>query len=233
MSSFEYENYSDGEWDDRGDLAWNEYDWQQYLKQNDQEISRFLSFYNKLKHQPDHLDDVAHLMGWDSGDWAPGDESSEQSSWDEKKDDEDGPDEDLQPYTIHKHPVFIVTRGLYQNLYHVWEQYSAQGLNHIFNPAVTWKFAASLHAGEINAIMAINALDMGDYSLAICHLKNALSAINHSFSILQNIPQKTPTMATLHQEATIALFDLREVWLRVMNDCREENRRRKADGDKD
>jgi hypothetical protein len=73
MSGFEYDNDAEGEWEERGDLAWNEYDWQQYLKSNEKDIARFLALYQQLKHKQDHLDEIAHQMGWDREDWMPSD----------------------------------------------------------------------------------------------------------------------------------------------------------------
>ncbi|MGA2053352.1 MAG: hypothetical protein ABSH19_08575 [Opitutales bacterium] len=237
MSNFDFEAFSDGEWEDRGELAWNEFDWQQYLKQNEKEIARFLALYNQHKHVPDHLDQIAHLMGWDDQEWAPADDSaspapaappvpaSETPSPSSGEDDTD--DDEVDTYTIHKHPVFIATRGLYQHLYLVCEHFMAQGPGTVINPGLTWKFASSLHAGELNSVMAIHALDLGDFTLTICHLKNALSAVNHSLSLLHVLPlASTAYHVQFFREIQTGLFDLREIWLRVMNDCREENRRR-------
>jgi hypothetical protein len=237
MSTHDFENFSDGEWDDRGELAWNEFDWQQYLKQNEKEIARFLALYHQHKARPEHLDEVAHLMGWDDQEWAPGEEDAAETktaSANPPPAELDLPDlaeEDFDDaadtYTIHKHPVFIATRGLYQHLYLAWEHFLANGNDLSVNPSLAWKFAASLHAGELNSVMAIHALDLGDFTLTICHLKNALSAVNHSLSMLQMLPLANNSYrAQFFREVQTALFDLREIWLRVMNDCREENRRR-------
>jgi hypothetical protein len=235
MSNFDFESFSDGEWEDRGELAWNEYDWQQYLKQNEKEIARFLALHNQHKYHPDHLDQVAHLMGWDNQEWAPADESAPAAPPPVPAPDgaanpvtgEDANDDTADTYTIHKHPVFIASRGLYQHLYLVWEHFMAQGPSPLVNPNLAWKFATSLHAGELNSVMAIHALDLGDFTLTICHLKNALSAVNHSLSMLQMLPlANIAHHVQFFREIQTDLFDLREIWLRVMNDCREENRRR-------
>ncbi len=242
MSNFDYESFSDGEWEDRGELAWNEFDWQQYLKQNEKEIARFLALYNQHKHHPDHLDQVAHLMGWDDQEWAPAREdilapppaaplpvadSAPSPETPAPAPPETAENESLDTYTIHKHPVFIASRGLYQHIYLVWEHFMAQGPGALVNPGLAWKFATSLHVGELNSVMAIHALDLGDFALTICHLKNALSAVNHSLSMLQLLPlANTAHHVQFFREIQAGLFDLREIWLRVMNDCREENRRR-------
>jgi hypothetical protein len=227
MSGFDFENYSDGDWDQNEELAWNEYDWQRYLRENEREISDFLNHYHKLKHEPDHLDTIARLMGWDSEEWSPGDMAEDSAYADSDEDDRPRreSESDMDPYTIHKHPVFIVTHGLYQHLFKCWEMFTLQNQRSI-SPVMVGRLSASLHAGEINAIMAVNALDMGDYNLTICHLKNSLSAINHSLALLQKLTIKNVRILGLFQaETTRTLFDLREVWLRVMNDCREEERR--------
>ncbi len=229
MSGFDFENFSDGDWDQNEELAWNEYDWQRYLRENEREISDFLNHYHKLKHEPDHLDTIARIMGWDSEEWSPGemaeDSDFSNDSAEEPERQRREPETDLDPYTIHKHPVFIVTHGLYQHLFKCWEMFTLQNQRSL-NPVAVGRFSASLHAGEINAVMAINALDMGDFNLTICHLKNSLSAINHSLALLQKLTIKNVRILRLFQaETTRTLFDLREVWLRVMNDCREEERR--------
>jgi len=230
MSGFDFDNFSDGDWDQNEELAWNEHDWQRYLKNNEREIADFLHHYHKLKHEPDHLDTIARNMGWDHEDWSPGEFQEDAGYYGEGEEPERQrkeaeTDSDIDPYTIHKHPVFIVTHGLYQHMFKCWELFTLQNQRSL-NPVAVGRYSASLHAGEINAVMAISALDMGDYNLAVCHLKNALAAVNHTLALLQKLNIKSTRILRLYQaEASRTLFDLREVWLRVMNDCREEERR--------
>lgn len=229
MSGFEFDSFSEGEWENHEDLAWNEFDWQQYLKQSESEVDRFLDYFHQLKSNQNHLDEIAHRMGWDGEDWSCSDFSDEDLA------DEDvtqpALDNSFDPYTVHKHPVYIVTHGLYKNLFKQWEQFTIEN-QRALSPFFASQFSNSLHMGEFHAIMALNALDMADYNLTVCHLKNAMSAINQTLNMAQSIPaQNAKPVQLFFAELKVCIFDLREIWLRVMTDCREEYKRRRNDGD--
>jgi hypothetical protein len=267
-------DHSEGDWEEySSEPNWTESQWRNYLKGSDRDTARFLSFYNSVKDRPNHLDEVASLMGWDAEDISMTDdlrglENEPEAENNSKTPDADGLDEtdspagatgagdnsgdpldasgdgdgdaadggavdfpesaayDGAPYTLHRHPVFVVTRSLYRYLNLSWEHFMDHS-PYSLPPRLSWDYAKSLHHGETNAMLAIQALDLGDFGLAICHLKNALSALNTTFEILNHLSH--PNQAFLdgfRHEARIRLFDLRELWIRVMGDCRHESQRR-------
>ena len=67
--------------------------------------------------------------------------------------------------------------------------------------------------------MGTQALDMADYSLAICHFKRSLSGINDNFKILEQVFEDQPD-AEYRTEINQRLFDLRELYLRIIGECR-------------
>lgn len=234
MSNFDSDPNFDGDWEDKGGLTWNEFDWRNYLNESDKEIARFLTIYNSLKDQPDHLDETAHLMGWEVEDWSnPVDgEGFEGDDFDDLEDPslEDSEYEDMDPYTLHKHPVFIVTRALHEFLRGSWEHYMMHSQQHV-TPQVAWSLANSLHRSESFAILALQSLDLGDYALTICHLKSAMASLNQTLSTLQGLVHEDARfLQVFRQEMYVRLFDLREIWLRVMQDCRDEVSRRNGGG---
>mgnify|MGYP001373688497 FL=1 len=106
MSQYEFESNNEGEWDENGDIAWNEADWQKFLRKSDKEVSRFISAYNKSKNDPDRLDSIAGIMGWQNEDWASIDDielDDEQMRQLKPLDIEEV--RHLDPYTIHRHPI--------------------------------------------------------------------------------------------------------------------------------
>ena len=81
--------------------------------------------------------------------------------------------------------------------------------------------------GQHQMIMAINATDTGDLPLALVHMKRALGAINYSIGLTAGLPagvRLSSAEAAHDLEAT--LFDLREVCLRVMADCRWDGKKK-------
>ena len=57
MSQYEFESNHDGDWDDNEEVAWNEADWQDFLRKSDKEVARFITVYNKVKkNNSPHLD---------------------------------------------------------------------------------------------------------------------------------------------------------------------------------
>jgi len=70
MSNFDSEGpNNNNDWEDRGDLVWNEFDWERYLREQDEAILRYRGFYEAAKDKSDRVDVVAERMGWDIADW--------------------------------------------------------------------------------------------------------------------------------------------------------------------
>src|SRR5471032_2058053 len=100
MNDFNADGPSENEWEEQDELAWNEFDWERYLREQDDTIQRYLTHYEKLNHQADRIDETAHLMGWDEASWSSDEgETAEMEASVEEASAEDLPIdyEDLEP----------------------------------------------------------------------------------------------------------------------------------------
>lgn len=232
MSNYNSDGPSDNEWEDRGELAWNEFDWEQYLREQDEVIHRYIGFYEKLEGRTDRLDEVAHHMGWDEESWSSDSEFTVETSSESSQDAQTSAnDYDSDPYTLHKNPVFVATKAIYLTLTRQWERLAEQADRVPQKLAVG--FLASLHRGEEQAMLAIQALDFGDYAMAISLFKRALRELNSSLAMMREDTPASRALTAYREQALPRLFDLREIWLRVMNECREELERPAEDDDND
>jgi hypothetical protein len=214
MSDFNAEGPWDYDWNDRGELAWNEFDWERYLREQDEAVRRYVGFYESFPGEPNRIDLVAGKMGWESPD--AGDEPP---AVPEELPVEFSDDGDI--YTLHKNPVFIATKAIYLGLKRRWEH--AVSSDSAFPPSLALAFLSILHRGEEQAVQAVHALDFGDYAMAVSLFKRALSALNESFALLNaDTAEANPSLLRYREIATPSLFDLREIWLRVTAECREE-----------
>ena len=216
MSNFDSDGGSENQWEDRGDLAWNEFDWERYLREQDEAIHRYLRFYEGCKGSMDRIDQVAEKMNWARDDWSDESEAEEF----EEDDDEESTDKD-EVYTLHKNPIFIATKAIYLGLNRSWETLAGSPTKVPQGLAI--RLLASLHQGEEHAVQAIHALDFGDYAMAVSLFKRALSALNGSLALLNDdAVSRQRHVQAWREDALPRLFDLREVWLRVIAECREE-----------
>ena len=221
MSQYEFEGSNEGDWDENGDLAWNEADWQLFLRNSDKEVARFMAAYNKVKNQDDRLDAAANLMGWHKDDWS----SSDEIEFDENDlpivrplDMEEI--NNMDPYTIHRHPIYITSNALFSYLRASWERLMRNNKEQNESELV-WGYSVSLADAEKHCIIAANSLDLGDFLLAVCHFKKAHSALNESMRINRLFKHHLPKeIESYLEETNIRMHDLREIWLRVMSDCR-------------
>ena len=214
MSNFDSDGSPENEWDDRGDVAWNEFDWERYLREQEQAVHRYLSFYESCLSNPDRIDEVAEKMGWGEDNWS--DDPAEAV-----REAEDAPFTDDDIYTLHKNPIFIATKAIALGLRRAWEKLAADSAKVPQPLAVA--FLASLHRSEEQATQAIHALDFGDYAMAVSLFKRALSGLNGSLALLNSdsVARQRAVLAW-REDALPRLFDLREVWLRVIAECRDE-----------
>lgn len=226
MSSPNFDNSGDHEsWDGKGELEWTERNWKQFLKDSDGEVGRFIKIYQSLKHDPQRLDHTALGMGWDAEEWSAEldlDEDERPDWLGGSLDDEDFDDmDDNDPYTIHKHPLYVTSRALYVLLSYYWKIIV---MEHPETMTVfdCQRFGEAARAGETNAIMGIHALEMGDYSLVVCHLQRSYASLNDCLGCFQKsaTAKDSPIDKSFVDEFYACFFDLREVWLRVIKECR-------------
>jgi len=222
MSNFDPDTPSENDWDERGDLAWNEFDWEQYLREQDDVLHRYLAFYEQLREHPERIDEVAHFMHWDEGVWTSESVSMEDDGTEEEETEaQDDASYKAEPYTLHKSPVFIATKAIYLSLKRAWERIATDNAKVPQTLAIALQ--TSLYRGEEQAILAVQALDFGDFAMAISLLKRALRELNQTLALLDDrAANVSRVLGHFCQDARPRLFDLREIWLRVMNECRQE-----------
>lgn len=215
MSDFNPDNPSDFDADDRGSLAWNEFDWERYLKEQDDVTLRYLGFYELLRADPERIDKVAQCMGWNLSANIFGDDD------DDSDGDEDDAFDPMAPYTVCRNAIYVATKALYLDLTRKWERI-AECAAKVPQPLAV-AFLSTLHAGENQAVLAIHALDFGDYAMAVSLFKRALHHLNRSFALLdENTVAGSKALSEYRATARMELFDLREMWLRMTRECRAE-----------
>ena len=217
MTNSDSDGLSDNDWEDRGELAWTELDWQKYLDTQEATVRDYIKHYDDLPETVDRVDEAARRMGWELAEAPEGPELVE--SDDATADADEVFPGDWDPYTLHRNPVYISTRALYVSLLAHWERVAAQPDR--VPSALGITLQALLYRGNEHAMQAVQALEMGDYTLAICLFKRALRELNLTLARLsQPDVAETPLAVRYREYAMPRLFDLREIWLRVMNECR-------------
>jgi hypothetical protein len=227
MSDFDPESFPENEWDGCGDLVWNEFDWERYLREQDDMLHRYLGYYEGLKNHPERIDEVAHLMGWDSGQWNLDSADAGGSPKDESPPAQPGSDHGvpIEPYTLHKNPVFIATKAIYLSLKRSWERLATDSTR--VSQSLALAVQTSLYRGEEHAILGAQALDLGDYAMAISLFKRALEELNRTLALASGPAAVAgKSFSSWRDDSIPRIFDLREIWLRVMSECRDELGRR-------
>jgi hypothetical protein len=216
MTNSDSDGLFDNDWEDRGELAWTELDWQKYLGTQEAAVHTYIKHYDQLPAAIDRIDEAARRMGWELADTT---ETAGETT-------EEAEDEifagDWDPYTLHRNPVYISTRALYLSLLAHWERAATQPGR--VPVALGLSLQSLLYRGNEQALQAVQALEMGDYTLAVCLFKRALKELNLTFARLsQPDVAETPLALRYRDYALPRLFDLREIWLRVMSECRQSD----------
>lgn len=204
----------DNEGEDRSELSWTETEWEKYLADHEASVVEYLKHYDQLETTPDRLDEVARRLNWELEALDDGDEDLDDDDLDSDF------DADWEPYTLHRNPVYISSKALYLSLIANWERIAAHPGR--ISAALGLAVQGSLFRGRENSLQAIQALDLGDYALAICFFKRALRELNDTLARLTTEKAGDAQLLSRYRDYALPrLFDLREIWLRVMSECRE------------
>ena len=220
MTNSDSDGLFDNDWEERGELSWTEKDWQKYLAEQEDAVRDYIKHYDQLGNAPDRIDEVARRMGWEMTDLSGANDEIEEDEEETDESDEESFESEWDPYTLHRNPVYIATRSLYLSLIAHWERIAVQPGR--VPSALGITLLSSLYKGNEQVMQAVQALEMGDYTLAVCLFKLALRELNQTLARLsQPDVAATPLAMRYREYALPRLFDLREIWLRVMSECRQ------------
>lgn len=202
-----------------GELRWNEQEWLDFLRRNFRDQTHYLKLHQAFRENPERLDHCAKRMGWDTGEWAPSDDMAEIVP--EAQSPENLPPPNA-PYCVHNHPVFVVTRALCGHTVRSWLYYCEKN-GHGIPPFLAAALTDAVRDIEHDMLMAVNAMDTRDWALGLAQMKIAHVSLNRAFAALERLPESpNPLREMFVVEARTCLHDLRELMIRVMNDCRFE-----------
>ena len=234
MDSNNFDDFSDSDWDKSPSLGWNERDWHEFLLKKDAEIKKFRALYQDKIDNPSRLDEIASLMSWDKEEWHSLEDGenflifSDIDTADFEKIDYRDIDSDSNenisqnPYTIHCHPVYIVCSGLFADIRESFLELLKQASSP-YKSSDIWDFGMTLSKTENEFFMAIHALDLADFLLSICHMKRVLVNLNKMLDWQARFRKKSFLGVEIWDKNNmIKLFDLREVCLRLIQECRKE-----------
>ncbi len=191
----------DSDYDSAPQPRWTEAQWQEYLLSTDAHIERFEELYHRYMEDPARIDRAAKEMGWlvewENGEYATTD--SEES--------------EALPFTIHTHPVYIATRAIGKSLRDICLAYAR---THNELALIQMAVVTTLAEAQTQALLGLECQDIGDMNLTVCHIKRAMSELNHALRLIDKIREGGAIEAELFSaEAKLHIFDLRELWLRV------------------
>lgn len=216
MTNSDSDGLFDNDWEDRGELAWTELDWRKYLGAQEAAVHEYIKHYDQIPSAIDRVDEAARRMGWEMAETVKDEDEAKELETEEVF------DGDWDPYTLHRNPVYISTRALYVSLLAHWERIAIQPDRVPAPLGITLQ--ALLYRGNEQALQAVQALEMGDYTLAVCLFKRALHELNLTLARLSQADAAATPLALRYRDYALPrLFDLREIWLRVMNECRQSD----------
>jgi len=202
MGKFNHDSYPEHEWDDSGEAAWSEADWEGYLLREEAEIRKYQKLYQKLIKSQNRLDEVAIYMGWDEEEADESDPLAE--------DEGDDPEAAPPPYTLHQHPLFVASKALHGWLREKLHQRVAMA-SEIVPPEMALEIHGLVCKSDEYGLLTVTA-----------YIKRGLAMVNLILGKLEGVEQLgLEPLPRFVQQARIRLFDIREIWLRVLNDCRE------------
>jgi hypothetical protein len=208
-------NGSPDDGEEHGELVWNEFDWERYLRQRDEAVQEYQRSYDQAPPAADRLDEVARQLGW---------EPTLDGDLDGEDGDDDFDDNDLDPYTLHRNPVYVATRALFAGLLQRIEAAAIAGED--LAPSQGFPLLRTLHLAEMAVVLGVQSLDLGDNTLGISQLKRALGLLNTAMALLPDAAAEPESAAGAFQRYALPrLFDLREICLRVVRECRQEQER--------
>ena len=214
MSSFDHEP----------EQAWDEYDWERFLQQQDHKTEKYMELLEKYLDDPQRDQIIAQEMGWtqllEAKDWSTEvdallDAESGQGTVGED-DEPTTPSDTFEDHTLYR-AAFALT---------VWIDQLFDQNSSLQNEPAAVKLATHSALASAKLAAALSDDDVDEIGMTIAYLKRALKAITNSMDAASQLLGEKLITAEQHSVLQQRLFQVRDGIITLMGEYRGEWRRR-------
>lgn len=204
---------------DEPERAWDEYDWERFLQQQDSKTERYMELFEKYIDDPNRDQIIAQEMGWTHLVDQPADDA-EGIEFEPNFEVEEEGDEDSQE-VFESHP-------LYQNAFSltVWIDQLFDEMPSVASSPVGVKLASHVAVASAKLAAALSDRDTEEIGMTIAYLKRALRAISTAVEAANQMSHDGSLKSRQFQELYDRIFQVRDSIIVMMGDLRAEWRRR-------
>jgi len=199
--------------------AWDEYDWERFLQQQDHKTEKYMELLEKYLDDPNRDQIIAREMGWtqllEGKDWT--------SEVDALLDDDEteacpreGPDATFEEHTLYK-AAFALT---------VWIDKLFDDNANLQNEPSAVKLATHAALASAKLAAALSGEDVDEIGMTIAYLKRALKAITLSMDGAAALLTEKRVSENEHAVLLQRLFQVRDGIITLIGEYRCEWRRR-------
>ena len=215
-------------YDREPERAWDEYDWERFLRQQDQKTEKYMELLEKYIDDPQRDEIIAREMGWsqllDDKGWDAEVDALVNDDW-RSSDDESSSDEEHRrtppPETFEYHNLYRAAFALT-----VWIDQLFDEDAMLQNEPAAVKLATHSALASAKLAAALSDDDVDEIGMTIAYLKRALKAITISMDAAAQLLCGKLITAAQHSVLQKRLFQVRDGIISLMGEYRGEWRRR-------
>jgi Mg2+ and Co2+ transporter CorA len=204
---------------DEPERAWDEYDWERFLQQQDSKTERYMELFEKYIDDPNRDQIIAQEMGWTHLLDQPTEEVEEIEF--EPDFEVEGEGEEETQEVFESHP-------LYQNAFSltVWIDQLFDEVPSVASSPSGVKLASHVAVASAKLAAALSDHETEEIGMTIAYLKRALRAISTAVEAATQMSHDGSLKARQFEELYERLFQVRDSIIVMMGDLRAEWRRR-------
>ena len=204
---------------DEPERAWDEYDWERFLQQQDSKTERYMELFEKYIDDPNRDQIIAQEMGWTHLLDQPADEIEEIEFEPDFEVEEEGEEETQEVFESHP---------LYQNAFSltVWIDQLFDEVPSVASSPLGVKLASHVAVASAKLAAALSDHETEEIGMTIAYLKRALRAISTAVEAATQMSHDGSLKSRQFEELYERLFQVRDSIIVMMGDLRAEWRRR-------
>ena len=204
---------------DEPERAWDEYDWERFLQQQDSKTERYMELFEKYIDDPNRDQIIAQEMGWTHLLDQPSEEIEEIEFESDFEVEEEGEEETQEVFESHP---------LYQSAFSltVWIDQLFDEVPSVASSPLGVKLASHVAVASAKLAAALSDHETEEIGMTIAYLKRALRAISTAVEAATQMSYDGSLKSRQFEELHQRLFQVRDSIIVMMGDLRAEWRRR-------